>query len=343
MGTADLAERALLQGLIKVAAAYVHGVRGNPAGIARNLEGARRAPGRGRGRAGPAGHPAGIDVDALIARDRPPAGRPGRPPRRPDPRSARPAKERPDEPAAADPDRRRHRGRAAPPRGSGPADPARRPRGRTSSPRSGRRARSLVPTSSFMTRVGELPTDRPLLVICHVGGRRRPSPATCPAPAGRTWSTSPAGWTRGSGPGCRSAAVRSSQARATSRADVEASDAALSATASRPRWKTRPMSARVCALWANAQPMRISRMKVDGADAGRVQIAELLADLALDLEARDGRPDQAELEERAQRRGVGPHARRAATPSRRSSPPTMTAFGPLTTAARALEAGRAGR
>ena len=41
MGTDDRAERALLQGLIKVAAAYVHDVRGNPAGIARNLEGAR--------------------------------------------------------------------------------------------------------------------------------------------------------------------------------------------------------------------------------------------------------------------------------------------------------------
>ena len=40
MGTDDLAERALLQGLIKVAAADVHGVRGNPAGVARNLEGA---------------------------------------------------------------------------------------------------------------------------------------------------------------------------------------------------------------------------------------------------------------------------------------------------------------
>jgi len=39
MGTSDLPERALLQGLIKVAAAYVHDVRGNPAGIARNLEG----------------------------------------------------------------------------------------------------------------------------------------------------------------------------------------------------------------------------------------------------------------------------------------------------------------
>lgn len=29
----------------------------------------------------------------------------------------------------------------------------------------------LVPTSVFVARVGELPTDRPLLVVCHVGGR----------------------------------------------------------------------------------------------------------------------------------------------------------------------------
>jgi rhodanese-related sulfurtransferase len=29
----------------------------------------------------------------------------------------------------------------------------------------------LVPTSTFMARIGELPADRPLLVICHVGGR----------------------------------------------------------------------------------------------------------------------------------------------------------------------------
>ena len=29
----------------------------------------------------------------------------------------------------------------------------------------------LVPTSAFMSRVADLPTDRPLMVICHVGGR----------------------------------------------------------------------------------------------------------------------------------------------------------------------------
>jgi predicted metal-dependent hydrolase len=41
MGTDIRADRALLQGLIKLAAAYVHAVRGNPPGIVRNLQGAR--------------------------------------------------------------------------------------------------------------------------------------------------------------------------------------------------------------------------------------------------------------------------------------------------------------
>ena len=30
---------------------------------------------------------------------------------------------------------------------------------------------SLLPTSTLMSRVGELPADRPLLIVCHVGGR----------------------------------------------------------------------------------------------------------------------------------------------------------------------------
>jgi rhodanese-related sulfurtransferase len=29
----------------------------------------------------------------------------------------------------------------------------------------------LMPTSAFMTRVGELPAERPLLVVCHMGSR----------------------------------------------------------------------------------------------------------------------------------------------------------------------------
>jgi uncharacterized protein len=64
MGTADLAERALIQGLIKVAAAEVHAVRGNPAGVRRNLEGARD-----RLASGMRGEITGIDLDvaALLA------------------------------------------------------------------------------------------------------------------------------------------------------------------------------------------------------------------------------------------------------------------------------------
>ena len=58
MGTDDLAERNLIQGLIKVAAADVHAARGNPAGIRRNLEGARD-----RLRSGASGSITGVDVD----------------------------------------------------------------------------------------------------------------------------------------------------------------------------------------------------------------------------------------------------------------------------------------
>jgi uncharacterized protein len=65
MGSADLAERDLDQGLIKLAAAYVHAVRGNPRGIARNLAGARERLAAAQGT--PAETAAGIDVSALVA------------------------------------------------------------------------------------------------------------------------------------------------------------------------------------------------------------------------------------------------------------------------------------
>ena len=65
MGTADIAERDLLQGLIKLAAAFVHGVRGNPLGIARNLAGARERLDAAIG--SPAAAATGIDVQALVA------------------------------------------------------------------------------------------------------------------------------------------------------------------------------------------------------------------------------------------------------------------------------------
>jgi predicted metal-dependent hydrolase len=63
MGTDDLAERALHQGLIKVAAGYVHAVRGNPAGLVKNLEGARRH----LTLAGPAAQAWGVDLPTLLA------------------------------------------------------------------------------------------------------------------------------------------------------------------------------------------------------------------------------------------------------------------------------------
>ena len=65
MGTDDRAERALLQGLIKVAAAYVHDVRGNPTGIGRNLEGARTLLVEAA-EEGPALNVARLDIDALV-------------------------------------------------------------------------------------------------------------------------------------------------------------------------------------------------------------------------------------------------------------------------------------
>jgi predicted metal-dependent hydrolase len=64
MGTRDEAERELHQGLIKLAAAYVHGVRGNAAGIAKNLAGARERLATADRLGGPDG---GLDLPTLIA------------------------------------------------------------------------------------------------------------------------------------------------------------------------------------------------------------------------------------------------------------------------------------
>ena len=62
MGASDLPERELIQGVIKLAAAFVHDARGNPAGIEKNLRGARaRLSG-----ASAAGWQLRVDVAALI-------------------------------------------------------------------------------------------------------------------------------------------------------------------------------------------------------------------------------------------------------------------------------------
>lgn len=62
MGTRDLPERELIQGVIKLAAAFVHGARSNPAGIEKNLRGARDRVTNGA----PAGLRLGIDAVALL-------------------------------------------------------------------------------------------------------------------------------------------------------------------------------------------------------------------------------------------------------------------------------------
>jgi predicted metal-dependent hydrolase len=63
MGTLELPERELLQGLIKLAAAFVHAARGNPSGVAKNLHGARER----LTNADDAGERMGVDVAALLA------------------------------------------------------------------------------------------------------------------------------------------------------------------------------------------------------------------------------------------------------------------------------------
>jgi predicted metal-dependent hydrolase len=62
MGTRDIVERELVQGVIKLAAAYVHAARGNPRGVEKNLRGARVRLASGA----PAGSQLGIDVPSLL-------------------------------------------------------------------------------------------------------------------------------------------------------------------------------------------------------------------------------------------------------------------------------------
>jgi len=62
MGASDLAERDLYQGLIKLAAAFVHDVRGNPVGVRKNLVGARDR----LADAGKAGRAAGLDLERIV-------------------------------------------------------------------------------------------------------------------------------------------------------------------------------------------------------------------------------------------------------------------------------------
>ena len=65
MGTADPGERDLHQGLIKLAAAHVHAVRGNPLGVRKNLLGARAR--LADAAAAGAGLAWGIDVGLLLS------------------------------------------------------------------------------------------------------------------------------------------------------------------------------------------------------------------------------------------------------------------------------------
>jgi predicted metal-dependent hydrolase len=62
MGSRDAGERALHSGLIKLSAAFVHAVRGNPAGVEKNLAGARDR----LLRAVPTGSAFDIDVRAVL-------------------------------------------------------------------------------------------------------------------------------------------------------------------------------------------------------------------------------------------------------------------------------------
>jgi hypothetical protein len=66
MGTSQPGERDVLQGLIKLSAAFVHAARGNPTGLGKNLRGARDRLATPAAVA--AGPELGIDVAQLVDR-----------------------------------------------------------------------------------------------------------------------------------------------------------------------------------------------------------------------------------------------------------------------------------
>ena len=84
------------------------------------------------------------------------------------------------------------------------------------------RGAMLVPTSTFMARMADLPTDRPLLDSPTWAVGRPRSRRSCSSAVARTWPTWPAAWRRGSEPASRSGAAAGSRARATSQADLAA-------------------------------------------------------------------------------------------------------------------------
>ncbi len=177
MGTDDPAERSLLQGLIKMAAAYVHGVRGNPVGIRRNLEGARRLLQEATlpPRSTPGTDPVrdrlvGVDPsDLIVAIDLrledliDPSGRADP---RPAPASKESAVTMPHLISTIDVTETDRRLRDDP---SGPILLDVREASEFRAVRAP--GAVLVPTSSFMARLDGLPAGRPLLVICHTGQR----------------------------------------------------------------------------------------------------------------------------------------------------------------------------
>ncbi len=167
MGTDDPGERAFLQGLIKLAAAYVHDVRGNPAGIVKNLTGARAWL-------------LEASIADYSARRRRPGG-----PRRPGRSPARGSCGPPDRTLARATGPAQERGMTLP--GTIPTvdvteaerrlrdDPERPVLLDVREPDEFETVRAPgalhIPMSTFQARVGDVPTDRPVMVICRTGGR----------------------------------------------------------------------------------------------------------------------------------------------------------------------------